>query len=126
MAVSIQYGLQKCGADAFPLVLREHQDILYKHDGMPITHGTNDAQKLIALVSGKGQHGATKALSQQIRVVGVGSPAYTRIQAQDLCFVVSAVFSNFQISNLQLKYYIDALLISAQSHWETSVVYFRV
>lgn len=48
--------LQERRANAFPLMLREYQNVLHEYDGMPITNGTNDTQKLIVLVSSKGQH----------------------------------------------------------------------
>ena len=46
---------------------------------MPIAHGANDAKKLIALISGKGQHRALKAFTQYLRLIGVGRPANTRV-----------------------------------------------
>ena len=103
MAVSVQYGLQERRADAFSLMLREHQNILNEHDGFSITHSTNNAKKLIAIISRQCQHGIFKALFQHLGMVGVSSPAYTLIEMQDLRFAISTILSDFHISNLQLN-----------------------
>ena len=52
---SFQHSLHQLGADALPLMLRKHQNVLDQHDGMAVANGTDDAQQRLSIVSAEGK-----------------------------------------------------------------------
>ena len=62
MAVPIQNRLQQRRADPRALMFREYQNVLNKHDGITVTHDTDNAQQLFIFVGCQNQQRVLETL----------------------------------------------------------------
>ena len=69
MAELVQNCPQESRSDALSLMLWEYQDILHKHDGIAIANSSDDAKKLIAIVSRQRQQGISKSIPGTASVI---------------------------------------------------------